>query len=190
MDYLHRLFDERIRAGSVVLSAVALLLAACGGGGGGDSGGTSPPSDSVVISGTVAYEFVPPNLNCQGLDFASTFVRPVRGATVQLVDLANNELGRTVSGEDGSYSFADVAPNLDVRIRVRAELNRSGAPSWDVEVRDNVLTDPADPDAPALTDRPLYAIVSDFNTGTSANLARPFAGEFASIPASGAEATT
>ena len=29
---------------------------------------------------------MPPNANCQGLDFASTVARPVRGATVQLVD--------------------------------------------------------------------------------------------------------
>ena len=121
----------------------------------------------MAVSGTLAYEFVPPNLNCQGLDFAATSVRPIRGATVQLVDLSNRELGRTVSGEDGSYSFADIEANLDVRLRVRAELKRTGSPSWDVEIRDNVLTDPNDPTPPALSDRPLYAIVSDFNTGTA-----------------------
>ena len=180
MEFLHRMFDERIRPGRVVLSAAALLLAACGGGGS-DGGGTSPPppppppppapSGSVTISGTVAYEFVPPNLNCQGLDFTSTEVRPIRGATVQLVDLSSRELGRTVAGEDGSYSFVDVEPNLDVRIRVRAELKKAGSPGWDVEVRDNVV-DPGDTSPPALVDRPLYAIVSDFNTGSSAVLTR------------------
>jgi hypothetical protein len=181
MEYLHRLFDERIRPGGAVLWTMALLLAACGGGGGSDGGGTSPtppppspppaPSASVTISGTVAYEFVPSNLNCRGLDFTSTEERPIRGATVQLVDLSNRELGRTVSGEDGSYSFADVEPNLDVRIRVRAELKKTGTPSWDVEVRDNVVA-PDDTSPPALADRPLYAIVSDFNTGSSADLTR------------------
>ena len=152
--------------GRAALSAVLLLLAACGG----SDGGTTtppPPSGSVTVSGTLAYEFVPPNLNCQGLDFAATVLRPIRGATVQLVDLSNRELGRTVSGEDGSYSFAEIEANLDVRIRVRAELKRTGSPSWDVEVRDNVLTDPDDPTPPALAERPLYAIVSDFNTGTA-----------------------
>ncbi len=158
----------------MALSAFALLTAACGGGSGGDGGGTVPPppppppapSGNVTISGTVGYEFVPPNLNCQGLDFAATVVRPVRGATVQLVDLSNRELARTVSGEDGSYSFAGIETNLDVRIRVRAELKQSGSPGWDVEVRDNVV-DPDDTSPPALSDRPLYAIVSDLNTGTS-----------------------
>jgi hypothetical protein len=177
MDTMYRLLLERIRLGRVALSGVALLLAACGGGGGGgDTSSPTPPpptpppppapSGSVTISGTAAYEFVPPNLNCQGLDFASTEVRPIRGATVELVDLSNNELGRTVSGEDGSYSFANIDANLDVRIRVRAELKRSGSPSWDVEVRDNVV-DPDDTTPPILTARPLYAIVSDFNTGTA-----------------------
>lgn len=174
MDYMYRLLSERIRPGRVVLSAVALLLAACGGSGGGDTGGPTPPppppppapSGSVTISGTVAYEFVPPNLNCQGLDFAATVIRPIRGATVELVDLANNELGSTVAGEDGSYSFANIDANRDVRIRVRAELKRTGSPSWDVEVRDNVI-DPDDTNPPPLTARPLYAIVSDFNTGTA-----------------------
>ena len=180
MNCVYRLVPERIRLGSMVLAAVALLISACGGGGGGDGDTSTPPpppppppapSGSVTISGTVAYEFVPPNPNCQGLDFAATVVRPIRGATVQLVDLSSRELGRTVSGEDGSYSFAGIEPNLDVRIRVRAELKKSGPPGWDVEVRDNVV----DPDAtapPALSDRPLYAIVSDFNTGSSADLTR------------------
>jgi hypothetical protein len=174
MDYFYRLMPDRIRLGSVALSAVALLVAACGGGGGGNDGSTSPPppppppapSGSVTISGTVAYEFVPPNANCQGLNFAATVVRPIRGATVQLVDVSNRELARTVSGDDGSYAFANIETNLDVRIRVRAELKQSGSPSWDVEIRDNVV-DPSDPNPPVLADRPLYAIVSDFNTGTS-----------------------
>jgi hypothetical protein len=159
MDYLMELLPNRVRLVSAALSVAALLLSACSDGGDGNGG-----ASAVSISGFVRYEFVPPNPNCQGLDFASTVARPVRGATVQLVDSSNNELARTVTGDDGSYSFADVAANVDVRIRVRAELKRSGSPSWDVEVRDNVV-DPDDANPPALSDRPIYAIVSDFNTG-------------------------
>jgi hypothetical protein len=180
MDYLDRLLPERIRLGRLAVSAVTLLISACGGGGGGESGATNPPSppptvpapsERVTISGTAAFEFVPPNPNCQGLDFSATTVRPIRGATVQLVDLSNRELASTVSAEDGSYSFPDIEPNIDVRIRVRAELKKSGSPSWDVEVRDNVV-DPDDPNPPTLSNRPLYAIVSDFNTGSNADLTR------------------
>jgi hypothetical protein len=163
MYYLHRTVPNRARLALIMPAAVAMLLAACGGGG---SDGSDGSLAAVTISGTVQYEFVPPNANCQGLDFASTLVKPIRGATVQLVDASNTELARTVSGDDGSYSFANVAANTDVRLRVRAELKRTGSPGWDVEVRDNVV-DPNDSNPPALADRPLYAMVSNFNTGTS-----------------------
>lgn len=158
MDHSYLTMWGSARLAGAVLSTLA--LSACGGGG---DGGPA----FVSVSGTAQYEFVPSNPDCQGLDFASTVVRPIRGATVQLIDTSSDdELARTVSGDDGSYSFADVAANTNVRIRVRAELKRAGSPGWDVEVRDNVV-DPNDPNPPALEERPLYAIVSDFNTGSS-----------------------
>ncbi len=118
-----------------------------------------------MVSGTVAYEFVPPNPVCQGLDFSSTVTRPIRGATVQLVDSAGAELDRTTADDSGAYSFAGVDTDTTVRLRVRAELKRQGSPSWDVEVRDNVDTS-ATP--PPLGSRPLYTLSgSQFNTGTA-----------------------
>lgn len=118
----------------------------------------------MTISGTISYEFVPPNDICQGLNFAATETRPVRGATVELVDDSGTLLDVTTASDTGSYSFANVTPNTDVRVRVRAELKRTGSPSWDVEVHDNVV-DPNDPNPPVLSARPIYAMVSDFNSG-------------------------
>lgn len=123
----------------------------------------------VSISGFVNYEFVPANHNsrdrCFGLDFSRRTPKPIRAATVQLLDSSNNILGTTVSGDDGSYSFDNIVANTDVRVRVRAELKRNGAPSWDVEVRDNI--DPtANPALSGLKSRPLYvAQWGLFNTG-------------------------
>jgi hypothetical protein len=126
---------------------------------------TSPPPNSVTVSGTAAYEFVPPNDVCQGLDFNSITVRPIRGATVQLLDSSSGVLDTTTSDDNGAYSFAGVAPNTMVRVRVRAELKRAGSPGWDVEVRDNVDTS-ATP--PPLGARPLYTVSgSQFDTGTA-----------------------
>ncbi len=124
----------------------------------------SQAAAAVNISGKVQYEFVPPNANCNGLNFNATETRPIRAATVQLIDDATgNELGATVAADNGDYAFNNVAGNLDVRLRVRAELKRDGAPSWDVEVRDNVDTSGS---PPPLGDRPLYVIDSaTFNTG-------------------------
>ena len=68
---------------------------------------------SVALSGTVSYEFVPPNDNCRGLDFDSVETRPVRGATLQVIDFgAHGETqGETLEFEltvsDGTDSSTD-----------------------------------------------------------------------------------
>jgi K319L-like, PKD domain len=120
----------------------------------------------VTVAGAVSYEFVPASHNnstCFGLDFPNTVVMPIRAATVQLLDASDNVLAQMASGDDGSYSFDNIAASTDVRIRVRAELKRGGAPNWDVEVRDNVdISLPP----PPLETRPLYVAQWPlFNTG-------------------------
>lgn len=148
-----------------------LLASSCGWVGDSDPASKSPPATSspsgtVDVSGIVAYEFVPPNAQCQGLDFDAIQLRPIRAATVQLLDGSGAVIAGTASNDSGGYAFRGVAANTDLRLRVRAELKRSGTPAWDVDVRDNVV-DPSEP-APPLGSRPLYAITSSvFNTGTS-----------------------
>lgn len=120
---------------------------------------------AVTVAGKLQYEFVPPNTNCRGLNFNAIQERPIRGATVQLVDgnNDNNILDTSQTDANGDYSFSNVPPSTDVRIRVRAELKRSGVPRWDVEIRDNVDTSPS---PPPLASRPLYVIQwASFNTG-------------------------
>ena len=155
------------------------------------AGGTGTPP-AVNVSGKVSYEFVPPrvqgNNRCAGLDFANTEPRPIRAATVQLIEagetltfqLAVNDgtatvtdtvdidftgavLGTTVASDTGNYAFNNIEGARDVRLRVRAELKRSGSPSWNVEVRDNVDTSSS---PLPLFSRPLYVVDSNaFNTG-------------------------
>jgi hypothetical protein len=112
------------------------------------------PQAMVTISGKVQYEFVPPNANCFGLDYSAIVVRPIRQATVQIVDSTTGGVIDTmVSSDAGDYSFT-VAANTNVFLRVRAELIRGGAnPSWNVEVRDNT----ANTGSP-LSQRPLYVL--------------------------------
>ena len=123
---------------------------------------------AVTVAGKLTYEFVPPNLNCRGLNFSAIETRPIRGATVQLVDGNDdsNILDSTVADDNGDYSFSNVPASTDVRIRVRAELKRAGTPGWDVEVRDNT----SDTGSP-LSQRPVYVVQwASFNTGI-ANIA-------------------
>lgn len=119
----------------------------------------------VTVAGIVSFEFALPNANCRGLNLDSPELRPIRGATVQLFDSGNSLLGSTVSGSDGSYSFANIDASQDVYVRVRAELKSSAPAAWDVQVRDNVDLS-ANP--PPLPTRPLYVVdFPAFNTGVA-----------------------
>ncbi|MCH8100212.1 MAG: hypothetical protein IIB74_07230 [Proteobacteria bacterium] len=123
------------------------------------------PLTMVSIAGTVSFEFVLPNNFCNGLNLNNPEIRPIRGSPVQLFDSGDNLLAETTSGTDGSYTFSNIDANIDVRIRVRAELQSSGPAAWDVEVRDNVDTSPS---PPPLDMRPLYVVdFAQFNTGSN-----------------------
>ncbi|NIA27477.1 MAG: hypothetical protein GWP02_05420, partial [Desulfobulbaceae bacterium] len=152
-----------------LIVALALSLAACGGGA--KTSGNNPPApkpvESVTVTGKVDFEFVPPNAVCQGLDFGSTFVKPVRGATVQLIDAGSSAvLATTQTGDNGDYTFANVDADTMVRLRIRAELKKTtGLSRWDVEVRDNYDISGS---PPAFGSRPLYVVEgSNFNTGSA-----------------------
>ncbi len=189
------------------LVVTTLGLAACGGGGS-DSGATSPPPPPVVspppatppppsppppqasgpgtVSGLLQYEFVPPNNNCQGLNFAGTFARPIRGATVRIVDATTGALlGETAADEDGNYAVSGLPDDTQVSLEVRAELKAGiGGATWDVEVRDNFVPNGSDFDVsgnridpPPYRGGPLYVLDGGtFNTG-SAGVARNLTAE-------------
>mgnify|MGYP001813525414 FL=1 len=154
-----------------ILAVASLALAACGGGSSG-----SGNDATVTVSGVVSYEFVPPRAACQGLDFNAVEVRPIRGATVQLLDAASGtEIARTVSSSTGGYSLAGIPRGASVRVRVRAELKDPNLPGWDVEVRDNVIpgaSDADDPPPPSLGTRALYALDGAAFETNRDNLAR------------------
>ena len=158
---------DRQRSRSAVIALATLAMSACGGGG----TNTPPPSrPGVTVSGTVSYEFVPPNGSCTTLNFGATVTRPIRGATVQLINSSNGvPIVSMASGADGSYAFNNVPRNTSARLRVRAELKDGGSAGWDVDVRDNYIAGASDldnPAPPALTTRALYVLDgSNFNTG-------------------------
>jgi hypothetical protein len=124
------------------------------------------PAAAVTISGVLNYEFPPPNTSpfiCDGLNFGAVETRPIRGATVQILQSPGGAvLGAARTTDTGSYSFV-VSGQTDMFLRVRAELKQGGAQSWDVEVRDNTLHTNGQP---ALALRPLYVMDgSVFNSG-------------------------
>ncbi len=90
----------------------------------------------VTISGNVTFDFVPHSNVTNGLDYANTSQRPVRGATVEALDGSDAVLDTTQTDASGNYSV-NVDLNTDVRIRVKSELVQTGTASWDVKVTDN-----------------------------------------------------
>lgn len=148
---------------TILFLVVPWALTACGGGGGGGNNTPAPVPARVTVSGTASFEFPPPNAACDGLDFAGLQVRPIRGATVELVNAANNSrIDATSTDASGFYSLSGAA-NTEVFVRVRAELIQSGSPSWDVQVRNNTSNTSV-----PLNQRPLYLLDSArFNSGTA-----------------------
>lgn len=127
----------RLVGGFALVAAASAGLAGCGGSS--SSAADSPPASDAVISGTVTFDLVPVVAGL-GLDYASTRASPARGVTVELVSAQDAVLASTATDAAGRYSLG-VAPNTDVRVRVRARMQRTGAPGWDVEVLDNVNDD-------------------------------------------------
>ena len=138
------------------------------------SDGTASASDSVVITvaetlslvtvaGRLTYERPPFTANCR-LDFASTELRPVRLATVWLMDSSNAVLATTRADLDGNYAFSGINAFTDVHVRVRAELVQTTGPqTWEVYVRDNTSNTTA-----FFANRPLYEVEwPSFNTGNT-----------------------
>jgi hypothetical protein len=125
------------------------------------------PAAIVTISGTLDYQFPPPMQACNGLNFVAVELRPIRRATVQLLDDTGLiVLDSTTSDDNGAYTLTANA-STNVMLRVRAELKQGGNPSWDVEVRNNVV-DPAEPNPPPPAQRPLFVMDSAvFDSGVT-----------------------
>ena len=120
------------------------------------------PAPMVTISGALSYEFPPPNAQCRGLDFNSLETRPIRQATVQMLDATGTTvLDSTLADDTGAYALT-VDASQDVMIRVRAELI---GPNWNVEVRNN-FDNSGSP--PPLQQRPIYVMDSSvFDSGVT-----------------------
>src|SRR5690554_6777085 len=90
--------------GGTCLVLLTLVLSGCDSGGSGKDRESEPEAvraePKAMVSGRLHYEFVPSRAGCAGLDYSATQQRPIRGATVQLVDaLSGQVLDATVAGE-------------------------------------------------------------------------------------------
>lgn len=130
------------RLGRLWVPALAsLVLGACGGGGGGDSAAptapTAPAPSATLLSlrGVATYDHVP---NVTGaLVYGATTQRPIRGASVDIVDGAGAVVASTRTDANGAYGV-QVPAGSTVSVRVKAQMvQTTGSATWDVSVRDN-----------------------------------------------------
>lgn len=115
---------------------LAALVAACGGGGGGEP--APPPAPGpYTIDGTARFESVPSSTMTFGLNYGGTTLKPIRGATVQLLNSSGQVLATTTTDDQGRYTFT-LPSSQPVIVRVRAEARRAGSNAdYDFTVRDN-----------------------------------------------------
>jgi hypothetical protein len=149
----------------LLLVLVLLCVAACGGGGSDAAPGSAatpsapaPGAATVTLTGSATYDRVPfAAASGNGLDFARAVVSPARGVTIEAVGSTGQAvLASTVADASGQYTLT-VPANTDMFVRMKAELRRSGAPSWLVTVRDNTANEA------------LYAVdTGAFNSGAAA----------------------
>ncbi|MCP4406790.1 MAG: hypothetical protein GY807_03350, partial [Gammaproteobacteria bacterium] len=122
----------------VPILVAVLMFSACGSSDSVDDGGSTTPATNAV-SGKITFDRVPFNVSLgAGLDFNGIINSPVRGVTVQIVDAADRVtvLGSDLTDANGDYSIP-VQPDQDVFVRTRAEMLKTGAPSWNFTVVDN-----------------------------------------------------
>lgn len=118
---------------------VATTLSACGGSGG-DDGPPQPPPASVTVSGKITFDRIPFKVAGKGLNPTAPVESPARQVLVEAVDDANAILATTTTDTAGDYSL-QLPPNRNVKIRVKAQMTKTGAmPTWDFRVLDNTTS--------------------------------------------------
>jgi hypothetical protein len=120
---------------------------------------SQPTASSVTLSGKITYDRVP-HTDTSGLNYANIIISPARGVVVEALGASNEVLASTLSASDGSYSFT-LEPNMDVRIRAKAQILSEHQAKWNFQVTDNTQ------------DNKLYALEGSLaSTGSSAQQSR------------------
>ena len=88
---------------------------------------------NVIVSGLVTFDRVPLK-TFGGLDFNDVSQQPVRGAVVEAI--CNGIMATSQTDANGNYSLSLPGGTTGAFIRVKAQLSKTGTPSWSVSVSD------------------------------------------------------
>jgi hypothetical protein len=142
-----------------------------------------------MLSGVAQFESVPGSPANGALLYNAITAKPIRGATVEILVAASGQvLAMTETDATGAYSVF-IPPTDSVRVRVRAQLVRSGTPGWDFRVRDNTagnaqyVLDSAPVSGLASATLPALVAGSGWNAASSSYVAPRAGGVFAILDA-------
>ena len=135
----------QVKQFAVLMACV--FLVSCGGssGGGASTGGgiTPPPPTAICTAGSGAAITISGDITFDrvlhspggGLDYSSIIVQPVRGVVVEA--MCNTVIATTTTDATGHYSLSVPDGTVDMYIRVKAQMQKTGTPSWNFKIIDN-----------------------------------------------------
>jgi hypothetical protein len=101
----------------------------------------SGDSSSLKIIGKITYDRVGVNSNGVGLDYNNITQEPAKQVVVQAIDSSGAVVATTTTDDSGNYSLINLPKETKIKIRVSAQLAKSGSGGWSVKVVDNTNGD-------------------------------------------------
>jgi len=98
-------------------------------------------SSSLKIIGTVTYDRVKVHSNGIGLDYNNITKEPAKKVIVKAIDSSGSVVATTTTDENGEYSLNNLPRDTYIKVRVYAQLEKSGSGGWSVKVVDNTNGD-------------------------------------------------
>ena len=98
---------------------------------------TNETNSSLKIIGQITYDRVHVNANGIGLNYRNITKEVAKQVVVKAIDNRGQVVASTTTDDNGNYSLINLPSNREVKIRVYAELAKSGRGGWSVKVVDN-----------------------------------------------------
>ncbi|HHB95046.1 MAG TPA: hypothetical protein ENK88_07860, partial [Campylobacterales bacterium] len=94
-------------------------------------------NDKLKITGKVTYDRVHVNSSGIGLNYNNITKEVVKQVIVKAIRLNGQVIASTTTDDNGDYTLDNLPPNIDLKVQVYAQMQKSGMGGWDLKVVDN-----------------------------------------------------
>ncbi|HHH50951.1 MAG TPA: hypothetical protein ENK76_01075, partial [Campylobacterales bacterium] len=98
---------------------------------------TIPSDRTLKIIGKITYDRVHVNSNGIGLDYNNITKELSKQVIVKAIRLNGQVIASTTTDDNGDYTLDNLPPNIDLKVQVYAQMQKSGMGGWDLKVVDN-----------------------------------------------------